>query len=407
LQNYSNIHCAVICIYPFPLGLAPTNRIIAYSKGMQENGAAVKIYVPFPTDDFSTANNKQVEGDFQGISYTYTSGRRKSKYKSFRALAVLSGFRKLKGYLTSSFKIYKDSKDRPYDCIFISTDAIPSLFIYSLLAKFINAKAIFIFDEYPIPIRHKLKSSIPFYKVFLFKRVLPILNAYISISEKLKNYYCNLSLKPAFILPTITDVSRFIVDNNHSAVKEDNKYLCYMGNMELTKDDVDNIIRAFAVIAEKHPGIKLYLYGPSDMKTSKVLENLIKDLALEGKVILKGQAESDKVPYILKNAHVLVSSQPDTIRASGGFPTKLGEYLAAGVPALLTDVGENSKYAEDGVHIFFCKPGDPSAYAAKLDYILENYDYALKTAANGKQYLFSNYSHVIMGRKLLEFVAAL
>ena len=132
--------------------------------------------------------------------------------------------------------------------------------------------------------------------------------------------------------------------------------------------------------------------------------NLILSLNLEKRVFLKGGVNSDIVPQILKQAYILVSSQPDTKRASGGFPTKMGEYMAAGVPALLTDVGENAKYIKDGVHTFFSKPGDHIAYAKKLTYIIENYEHALKVATNGKKYLVDNFSHIHKGRELLEFI---
>jgi glycosyltransferase involved in cell wall biosynthesis len=399
------MNIAVISIYSFPFGLAPTNRILAYTKGMVANGANVTVYLPFPTDiiDFSKmiiAN----KGNFEEINYFYSSGRYKSKYKILRGLAVLSGYRKLKGYFTSLYILRKNAIIRPIDCLIISTDLIPSLFVFAVIAKIIKSKSVFIFDEYPTPIRHKLKKRIPCWKELLYTKVLRLIDGYVSISENLNRYFNNLCLKKSLVLSTITDISRYETLPKMNKENPFVEYICYMGNMELSKDNVDIIIKAFYLISGKYPQLQLHLYGSLDYKTIIILETLIHDLKLTGKVFIKGIANYYDVPVILKSAKVLVSSQPETIRASGGFPTKLGEYLASGVPSLITDVGENSKYVTDDTHIFLTKPHDHKAYSEKLSYILENYDHALEVAANGKEYLLNNCSYIIKGRELLEFI---
>jgi glycosyltransferase involved in cell wall biosynthesis len=407
MNNYYQVNIAIISIYSFPFGLAPTNRILAYSKGMIENGATVTIYLPFPTDRLDESSLLNNCGKFDGINYIYTSGRYKSNNKISRALAILTGYRKLIGYLTSFKKIYKDSIKQSFNCLIISSDYIPTLFIFRLLAKCIKTRCVFIFDEYPTPIRHQLKDRIPIWKEFLYRKVLSKINGYISISDTLKEFYCKLSTKKTFVLSSITDISRFEYYSMNNTKTTENSYLCYMGNMELTKDDVDNIIKAYSCIVAKYPNIKLHLYGRPNHKTIKILTSLIKELNLEDKVFMLGSASYEEVPRILCAALILVSSQPNTVRASGGFPTKLGEYLASGRPALLTDVGENSKYVKDNIHMFFVEPNNPIAYANRLEFILNNYEAALQVAAQGKSFLLNNYSTVKRGSELIQFISTL
>ncbi|MDY0278541.1 MAG: glycosyltransferase, partial [Acholeplasma sp.] len=85
-------------------------------------------------------------------------------------------------------------------------------------------------------------------------------------------------------------------------------------------------------------------------------------------------------------------------------PTKLGEYLSTGIPTLLTNVGENSKYVKDNTHVFLVEPNNPKAYADKLDWILENYSQAKKIAMNGKMYIKENHSLAVEGKKLYNFL---
>ena len=396
----------IISIYSVQFGLAPINRIIAYAKGLQFNGAYVQILNPFPTDLEKNGVKLSDHGIHEGIPYHYTSGRYKSKKKLLRALSFITGYRKILGYITSYIEIFERYRTNKIDFVIISTDEIKSLFFFSLISKLISAHPIFIFDEYPTPIRHKLKNKIPKIKEYLYSKVLKYIDAYISISGELKRYYTTLCFKPTFILPVIVDVSRF-TEIVVSSPKIEDKYLCYMGNMELSKDDVDNIIKAFSLLDEKFNSIKLRLYGNPCANTKKYLEELIISLNLQDRVYLMGRVDSQQVPQILKNAYVLVSSQPNTKRAAGGFPTKLGEYLATGVPTLLTDVGENGKYVNNNHHVFFSKPDDYVAYAKRLSDILNNYDLAINIGLNGKKYILENYSHLKKGEELLKFLKEL
>lgn len=399
-------NCIIISIYPFPKGLAPTNRILAYSKGLVNSAMDVTVAIPFPTDSFNSNSQLQSEGSFDGIRYVYTSGIYKSKYKIGRVVAGVFQLRRLKGLITSTIYILNRSKKQKIDNIIVSTDEIFLLFYYSIICKFFDIRSVFIFDEFPTPIRHKLRSKIPAWKIILYKFVLKRYTAFVSISEELSKFYNRIVRKPTFILPVIVDTDRF-KNPDKLLGDQDEKYLCYMGNLELSKDNVDVIIKAFSIISKDFKELKLHIYGRANDVDLGILQKLIVELDLEGLVILKGLVDSYKVPGILSNAQVLVSSQPKTVRAMGGFPTKLGEYLVCGVPALLTDVGENAKYVIDQKHVFFATPENPEKYAEKLREILSNYSRSKDIALEGKRYVMENFSHEVQGQKLAVFLKSI
>jgi glycosyltransferase involved in cell wall biosynthesis len=399
------LNILVIAPYSFPEGMAATNRIIAYAKGLIMNGANVDIIIPFPTDLFK---NKILpnEGYFEGIFYKYAVSRYKSKYKILRGISSYTGLRNIWGYIKSFLVIIQLNKKSHYQCVITSTDNLLSLIIYSMTTKFLRCSLIYIYDEYPTPIRHKLKNKIPRWKEYSYAFILRNFSGYISISNELRKYYSTLCQKPTFIMSGIYDASRFIdkAEEKNNKYTQLERYLCYMGNMELSKDDVDNIIKAFALVKKDFPYLVLKLFGCPNVQEKKILQNLISELKIENKVVLMGIVNSIHVPEILSKAFLLVSSQPNTIRAKGGFPTKLCEYLASGIPTILTDVGENNTYIKDNIHAFFVKPNDPIAYANKIREIIENYESSLAIANNGRQFVNQNYSHFIVGKKLLKFI---
>ena len=114
-----------------------------------------------------------------------------------------------------------------------------------------------------------------------------------------------------------------------------------MGNMELSKDNVDNILYALSILLRDNYDVHLYLFGKPNLKDKSILERIIEQEGLANNTSFRF-AQYNDVPKILSEADILVSSQPVTVRADGGFPTKLGEYLMSGTPVLSTNVGETS-----------------------------------------------------------------
>lgn len=386
---------SVVCTFPFPQGLAASTRIISYLKGLTEEGVDTDVFIYRPTELYNQKSKYPPRGFYQGIQYIYPKTRTYSKYKILRVV------KRYYYHLVTCYNIWKENKKKKIDFLLISNDFLDILFLFTLFAKLIKIKPIFITDEYPEPIRVYLKQDIPSWKKILYRFILSYEDSLIFMTDKLNTFFNKRLNKPYHILPTITDTSRFEIELTEVPQK---KYLCYMGNMELSKDNVDNIIVAFSQIQSQFDDLEFHLYGAPNPKDKALIENLIQKLHLEQKVFIKGRVSIEKVPSILKGAYILVSSQPNTKRAEGGFPTKLGEYMATGIPTILTDVGEISKYVQDGVHVHIVPPENPTAYADKLRYIITNYNKCCQIAANAKQYLFENFDYRPIGKNLKKFL---
>ncbi|HDS06246.1 MAG TPA: hypothetical protein ENO05_01345, partial [Bacteroides sp.] len=63
----------IITSYPFPYGMAQTNRLIAIAGGLSHAGASVEVVVSKATE-WGTVRNRQVRGRYQGVDFTYTAG---------------------------------------------------------------------------------------------------------------------------------------------------------------------------------------------------------------------------------------------------------------------------------------------------------------------------------------------
>ncbi len=389
---------AIICGYSFPDGMAPTTRILAYSKGLVEDDTKVDIFIFFPTE--SVQNSFPVNGMIYGINYHYPGTRTYPKIIILRKLSHL-----YYGFI-AALKLIKEHRKGKFDFVIVSIDWLRILYLFIPIIRFIKSKPIFIADEYPVPIRVYLQESIPKWKIILYRFILNHVDGMIFMTNNLMAYYNNIVEKPSFILPSITDLSRF---SNLSIMRSNDsvRYICYMGNMELSKDNVDNIIEAFGLIANRYSNLELHLYGAPSSNDLQIITEIISKLNLADRVIFKGKVANSEVPKILHESFILVSSQPISKRAEGGFPTKLGEYMASGVPTLITDVGEISNFVTDGVNVWLAKACNPVAYSQKLDYIINNYTEALYVAENAKKYVLENFDYKSQSKNLKEFLSKL
>lgn len=386
----------ILCTYTFPEGMAPTIRILTYGKGLVENGANVEVVIYKP---LIGAESNSLSGFINGIKYTYSHNRDPQKsclYKLFvdRPKSLFNALRIL----------LKSNKIEKYTCVLLSfDDPVYQLFFAPLLRMF-GFNVGFIGDEFPEPIR-RLKNNIPWYYVLSYKIAYKFINFRVLMTEALKEFYdLRICKKPTYILSSVIDTSRF---DGLISQSDCEPYLCYMGNMMLSKDNVDNIIRAFNLIKNDFPDICLRLYGTPNNEDRRLLEDLIARNSLENRVCIKGRIDYNQVPQVLASALILLTSQPNTKRAAGGFPTKLAEYMMSKIPSIVTDVGEICCYVKDSDTVYVVPPCDEVAYADKIKYVLEHPDEAKSVAIKAYDYAKTNFGAKDVTKPLLEFIIKL
>lgn len=388
-----NSHIGILCYYTFPEGMAPTTRIIAYSKGLCANGADVDVY----SFAFIEKEKKPIiDGTIGKVKYHmspihHTSNHFTNAFKRFFGIR-----------LKVIYDIYRAHKINPFKCLLISFDNLNYMLCFVPILRIMGIRLVFIGDEFPPPIR-ALKSEVPKWQLLVYKFVYFFIDKRVLMTQKLEEFYnTKISYKPTYLLNSIIDLDRF-----HDVVRQkvERPYMCYMGNMMLAKDDVCTIIRAFSHIAENYPDIDLFLFGTPNEADLHIVKSLINQLKLERRIILKGRAHYDQVPQILCSASVLLTAQPRTVRAQGGFPTKLGEYMMSKNPVLLTDVGEIRCYVQDNVNVFMVSPESPKEYAEKIAFILENKSMVLQVTKNAYDLAFNHYGNVVVTKSLLSFLS--
>lgn len=235
----------------------------------------------------------------------------------------------------------------------------------------------------------------------VFLKAVKHITTFAIMTRKLLDYHKTISNKKGSYLhlPMTVDMSRFTIAKDNGV----ERYIAFAGSLANRKDGVDILIEAFKLIATKYPDVKLYLAGNyhPDMKMQKTL---IEKYGLQNRVKYCGLLSRDEIPAFFVNATVLALPRPDSHQAQGGFPTKLGEYLATCNPVCATKVGEIPDYLEDNVSAFMATPGCIDSFADALDRALANREMAQQIGRMGYYIAKKNFDMEIQTKRLYDFL---
>lgn len=223
------------------------------------------------------------------------------------------------------------------------------------------------------------------------------------ISTALRDYYVlnGIEKEKIKIINMTVDPKRF---EGLFKTRVQHKYIAYCGNGNNTKDGLDILIRAFALIVAEFPNLYLYVIGSNSSKDDNINNQLIRDLGLVERIIFTGVVPASEVPQLLKNAELCALARPDSLQAKCGFPTKLGEYLLTANPVVVTSVGDIPLFLENEISALLVQPGNPEEFANKLRWVLENNIESMKIGQMGYEVAQKHFNAEIEVRKMLNFM---
>ena len=130
-----------------------------------------------------------------------------------------------------------------------------------------------------------------------------------------------------------------------------------------------------------------------------------KELGIGHDVQFHGKVPADAVAGLLEGCHLLVLPRPASRQAQGGFPTKLGEYLATGRPVLTTSVGDIARYLQADVNCFMVPPGDVTVMAEAIASVARDYGHAESIGRAGRELANTTFHPRRAAGVLVELVA--
>lgn len=396
----------VINSNPFYAASASANRWLTLIQGLNQLGVSIQILA---VGSYQSKQEKEKFGtnyNFEGIEIKYLTsnvvgGIWQRRYHGYigKYLALSQTKRKITKELKTFIGIVWTENDLEIWKIISSIPDRP----FKLIAEMSEFLDIHQYNK-GNALQRKLGDA---KQSYFENEYIKKLDGFILMTKTLMNHYKNFpELKGALLhLPMTVDLERF--DKKLPVtVGFEQPYIAFVGVMNDAKDGVNILIEAFAEIHNQFPEYKVYLIGGWNYDTPNHQKRIKQD-NLQEKVFWKGEYPRNEIPSIIKNAALLTLPRPDSKQAQGGFPTKLGEYLATGNPVCATTVGELPHYLADNESVYFAEPGSVGSFASAIHKALSNPKEAQRIGNKGREIAEKHFNKDIQSKVLYNFLKQL
>lgn len=344
----SKLRVALVTHAPFPLGNVSTMRYTSYLKALVKSGIFCYVLVYCPTR--MAAHIKERSGSYDGIIYQYSTDITWKKYNILNKVVYL-----FKGLVKSIYYLIK--QDIRTVILYGDNPFVVNLF-YCFFCKFTGRR--FVGDRSELPTVEERESKL---KMFVYGLKQRMFDGMIIMTKQLMQFYHQYSAKDNFLffLPMTIDPTRF---DGIVRKRQEVPYIALVFGTH-NRDGLMESLLSYDMYCSKGGSYELRLIGDYDnMPNKAMLDAQISSSKYKRRIHILGKQPNNKVPEILFSASILLTTPNFFI--SGGFPTKLGEYMLSGVPIVATKVGELLDYIEPDVDMLMSEPADYDAISNNL-----------------------------------------
>jgi glycosyltransferase involved in cell wall biosynthesis len=280
-----------------------------------------------------------------------------------------------------------------------------------LLKLFTRAKVIYdVHENVPKQILNKLwlpswgrKPLAVVYK-FVERMCLPFIDVIVIAEDSyIENYRGRKNVVSIRNYPIISPLKASSPDTNQVEELRRGFRLTYVGGVSKLRGALE-LVEAMKILKTKgYKDITLSLIGsliPLQLRDELVF--LLRQYGLEESVYILGPIPHEKVFDVLVRSHVgLAILHPDPNYVDS-LPTKLFEYMAAGLPVVASNFPLWKEIVERNRCGITVDPLDPKAIARAIEYLITHPEEARRMGENGRRAVEEKYNWEKEGEKLLK-----
>jgi glycosyltransferase involved in cell wall biosynthesis len=185
-------------------------------------------------------------------------------------------------------------------------------------------------------------------------------------------------------------------------VKNSRPTIVYAGRIAEARG-VFELIEAVRLLKPSYENLSLTLVGQvsPDTLVGKI-GNLLERLGLQDNVSLVGGVKHEEIYNIMPRCHIgiaILYPEPNYIES---LPTKLFEYMAAGLPVIASNFPLWKEIVEGNNCGLTVNPLDPEDIARAIEYLIEHPEEARKMGKNGRKAVKEKYNWEAESQKLIE-----
>jgi len=166
--------------------------------------------------------------------------------------------------------------------------------------------------------------------------------------------------------------------------KTGNKFIMIYPGSWIWHQGIDIAIKAFSIIKDQVPASEFHIYGGGNDQAA--LENLVSDLGLQNRIFLKKGVPTTELAEIIANANLGIEPKRNCGFANEALSTKIMEFMAVGVPVIVSDTKVHKYYFNDKVVKFF-SAGDESSLAESMLLLIKDNDLRKRLVSNALEFV--------------------
>ena len=172
-----------------------------------------------------------------------------------------------------------------------------------------------------------------------------------------------------------------------NVVKGGNIKMIYPGTLN-RHQGVDIAVKAFKIIQDEVAEAEFHIYGEGPEKP--MLQELVSKFGLDRRVLFKSFLSIDKIAKVMAESDIGIVPKRNDGFGGEAFSTKILEFMALGIPVIVSATKIDRYYFNDSVVMFF-NPEDMKDLADKMLLLIKNREIRERLAENAL-YFASSYS---------------
>jgi glycosyltransferase involved in cell wall biosynthesis len=393
----------VVCLAPYfeyPHGMAATNRLRLLTRALAGEGSRVRVISVLPSGRAQAARNLVTRGWDGDVAFEYLA-RSPLKAGSFAGRR----YDEARGWASVLLRLLELRRAGELDAVYLWPRTHRWTWMRPVLiamARLAGAPVALEASERPWSLTDR--------QAWLERRVSPLsgIDGVVAISHFLASWVADEALRTAKDVRVVEVPILVDPDEQTPTPYPTGAPLVVFAASPAYQSTVEFILEAMKPVWTRHPACRLVITGiDPDTDKGRWLRDLRAAGSVDARAELRGRLPRPALLELYQEAAALLAPLFDDTQSVARFPTKIGEYLAAGRPVVTSAVGEIPRYFDDGVNALLSTPGDAAAYGDKIAQALDDPEAAAAIGRAGRTLCETTFDYRVHGAALREFFAGL
>jgi glycosyltransferase involved in cell wall biosynthesis len=351
------------------------NRVMRYAETLAKRGDHVDIFA-------LRRVGMPVEEVINGVHVHRLQGRLLNERSRFSYAWRLSLF-----FLRALFEVSRSDTRKRYDLYHVHS--VPDFLVFTTLLPRLRGTPVILDIHDILPEFYASKFGTD-HSSAVFKALLGVEKLSIKFASHViianhiwRERLLSRSLPPEKCTVVINSPDRSIFTRQSAKHSNSRFTLLYPGSLN-RHQGLDIAIRAFSRIKDQVPQADFYIFGDGPSKADLV--QLTKTLGLENRVFLPTGRPLREIAKIIEASDLGIVPKRKDDFGNEAFSTKILEFMAMGVPVIVSDTKVDRYYFDDSVVLFFRGGDDEDLAKRMLELITDPLRYS-RQAENASRFI--------------------